>query len=107
MGMTSPPFSRLHVAWGRRERIPVLPHHAVQNPLPQEQSQHLVECLDRVSLKTLMLSNAIRGWGRGQDRATHVRLVEHILSGDAEQRERAMREHIRRGLQLELEAMGE
>lgn len=67
----------------------------------------LVECLDRVSLKTLMLSNAVRGWGRGQERATHVRLVNHILSGDPAQRERAMREHVRRGLELELEAIGE
>jgi DNA-binding GntR family transcriptional regulator len=70
------------------------------------ESPLLMECLDRVSLKTMMLSNSKRGWGRGQDRTTHLQLVDNIFSGNANQSEEALRKHIRRGLDLELEVIG-
>lgn len=63
----------------------------------------LLEALDRIHLRSLMLYNARRGWGRGRDRATHVILTNKVFNGDWEFAKEAMRQHIRRGLQHELD----
>jgi DNA-binding GntR family transcriptional regulator len=67
----------------------------------------LLEALDRIHLRTLMLYNAHRGWGRGRDRVTHVALMHEIMNGDWQHIKETMRHHIRRGLQHELEFLGE
>ena len=70
-------------------------------------SRLLVESLDRFHLRTMMLFNAKRGWGRGHDRNSHVQLVQDIFSGDAQHAENVVREHVRRGLEHELGAIRE
>ena len=66
----------------------------------------LMATLDRIQLRTMMLFNAKRGWGRGLDRVQHVKLTEELLSGDLQRAETAVREHVRRGLHHELVAIG-
>lgn len=63
----------------------------------------LLEALDRIHLRSLMLYNARRGWGRGRDRATHLKLMQDIVDGDWQHAKKVMRVHIRRGLQHELD----
>jgi DNA-binding GntR family transcriptional regulator len=55
----------------------------------------------------MMLLNASRGWARGWDRGAtyHRDLVKVIVSGDAASATRRMRQHIRRGLEGEMEAL--
>ena len=69
----------------------------------------LVETLVRLNLRTRMLYNATRGWARGRDRSPrhHQELIEAILTYDHDQAVEAMRQHVRSGLQYELEAIGE
>jgi DNA-binding GntR family transcriptional regulator len=70
-------------------------------------SNLLVESLERIHLKIRMFYNAKRAWGRGLDRASHVNFIQDIFSGDAEHAEHAIRMHVRRGLEHELEAIHE
>ncbi len=69
-------------------------------------SRELVRALDRLSIRTRMLWNAQRGWARGVDRMSHVRDTEAILAGTPEQAAEVMRQHVRRGLDNELQALG-
>jgi DNA-binding GntR family transcriptional regulator len=69
-------------------------------------SPQLLAMLDRFHLRTSMLYNAKRGWGRGLDRVQHAKLTETILSGDRQAAEQAICQHVRRGLHHELEAIG-
>jgi hypothetical protein len=56
-----------------------------------------------------MLWNAQRGWFRGYDRSPrlHQDLVQVILTAGERQAVAAMVEHIRHGMQLEIDALGE
>lgn len=69
----------------------------------------LAETLERMNLRSLMLTNAARGWGRGRDRlpSYHQELVEAIFTYDKEKAVAAIRQHVRRGLEWELEAIHE
>jgi DNA-binding GntR family transcriptional regulator len=77
-------------------------HHVLAEA---SKSALLLEALDRINLKTLMLHNASRGWGRGFARSTHVQLVSDLFSGDHKRAEDALARHVREGLELELEAV--
>jgi DNA-binding GntR family transcriptional regulator len=52
-----------------------------------------------------MLWNAKRGWARGVDRMSHVELTESILTRTPTEAAELMRQHVRRGLKSELEAL--
>ena len=68
----------------------------------------LIEALDRLNLKTLMLYNANRGWGRGYLRSTHSQLIQDLFGdGDLKDAEAALSLHVRQGLELELAALRE
>ena len=69
-------------------------------------SPALIEMLDRLFLRTMMLFNAKRVWGRGYDRIQHVSFTEEILSGDLPRAIAATRDHVERGIRHELEAIG-
>ncbi len=65
----------------------------------------LMTVLSRLNNRTSMALNARRGWARGRDRSgqPHLVLARILIQGDADRAEAAMREHIRRGLNNELE----
>jgi len=67
----------------------------------------LEQTLARLNLRSLMLLNAKRGWGRGKDRSPthHQDLAEAILSEDECRAVAAIQEHILRGLQYEMEVI--
>jgi DNA-binding GntR family transcriptional regulator len=67
----------------------------------------LMAFLSRLNNRTGMALNARRGWARGRDRAGqhHLALAQILIRGDADRAEAAMREHIRRGLNNELESL--
>jgi DNA-binding GntR family transcriptional regulator len=67
-------------------------------------SKLLVDCIDRLSLRTLMFWNAQRGWAHGLSRIQHVRLVEDLFGEGVESAEQAIRDHVRQGLEYELQA---
>jgi DNA-binding GntR family transcriptional regulator len=71
------------------------------------QSAELVKSLDRLSIRTRMLWNAKRGWARGHDQTGnfHTKLTEAVLHATPDEAAELMREHIRRGLAHELEAI--
>lgn len=77
-------------------------HHAIA---ACSGSQLLAETLDRTFLRTMVLYNIRQGWKRDIDRLSHVVLVQDILSGDMGRAQAAVREHIARGLQRELNAL--
>ncbi len=70
-------------------------------------SQLLVESLERLNLRALMVYNATRGWARGNDRVPsyHQELIKVILTYDMAQAVDAIRQHVRRGLHHELDAI--
>jgi DNA-binding GntR family transcriptional regulator len=72
-------------------------------------SQLLAQAYARLWMRSLMLWNAQRGWFRGYDRSPrlHQDLAQAILGEDEEDAVAAMVEHIRHGMQLELDALGE
>lgn len=67
----------------------------------------LLEALARLSLRSLMVLNARRGWARGGDRTPthHQDLAEAIVDGGVEAAETAMRQHVRNGMKFELEVL--
>jgi DNA-binding GntR family transcriptional regulator len=67
----------------------------------------LVKLLKQINTKSQMLSNARRGWGSGMDRQPHGKLVQDLFTLPMHEAEEAMREHIRRGLAWELQAIGD
>jgi DNA-binding GntR family transcriptional regulator len=67
----------------------------------------LVDCIDRLSLRTLMFWNAQRGWAHGLSRIQHVKLVEDLFGKSVENAEQAIRDHVRQGLEYELQALNE
>jgi DNA-binding GntR family transcriptional regulator len=72
-------------------------------------SELLAQAYARLWMRSLMLWNAQRGWFRGYDRSPmlHQDLVQVILNAREAQAVEAMVEHIRHGMQLELDALGE
>ncbi len=70
-------------------------------------SRLLQESLGRLLCLSLMYANAKRAWSRGFDRTPkhHSKLVERLLCDDVDKAESALREHIRRGLEGELEVL--
>jgi len=72
-------------------------------------SRLLMELLDRLSLRSLMRMNAAGHHARGADRRAtrHQDLAEAILSGDPDEAEAAVREHVQQNLQNELERTGQ
>jgi DNA-binding GntR family transcriptional regulator len=72
------------------------------------ESDLLYESLKRINLRTMMLWNAKRGWGRGLDQNTghHAKLVRDIFSSNKQKALQAVREHVRRGLKFELQVLG-
>ncbi len=77
-------------------------HHTF---VERSRSPLLLESLDRIHLKTLMLYNANRGWARGYLRTNHYQLVTDLFGADLQHAEEAMSNHIRDGMGLELEAV--
>ena len=69
----------------------------------------LAQAYARLWMRSLMLWNAQRGWLRGFDRSPtlHQELVTAIVTEDRGTAVAAMVEHIRHGLQLELDALRE
>lgn len=67
-------------------------------------SNLLVEALERINLKVLMFYNAKYAWAPRFDPGDHVQLVEDIFCGDPARADQAIRQHVRRGLQRELES---
>jgi DNA-binding GntR family transcriptional regulator len=67
----------------------------------------LMAFLCRLNNRTGMALNARRGWARGRDRSGqhHLALAQILIRGDADRAEAALREHIRRGLNNELESL--
>lgn len=67
----------------------------------------LEDALRRLNLRSMMLMNAQRGWGKLFDREPrhHQDLVNTLIEGDTRRAANAMRSHIRRGLQHELDAL--
>jgi DNA-binding GntR family transcriptional regulator len=69
-------------------------------------SPALTQQLRRISLRSLMLGNAQRVWARGPHAPDwHSALLAHLLSGDADRAEAAIRAHIRTGLDSEVRAL--
>jgi GntR family transcriptional regulator, rspAB operon transcriptional repressor len=68
-------------------------------------SRLLTETLARLVTRSFMLRNAKRGWARGarSSNTHHSKLIEALVSGNADIAEKAIREHIRQGLENELE----
>jgi DNA-binding GntR family transcriptional regulator len=66
-------------------------------------SKLLLDALDRIHLRTLILINARRGWALGRDRVIHVKLTKDFYSRDWQYAKEIMRAHIRRGLKHELD----
>jgi DNA-binding GntR family transcriptional regulator len=67
----------------------------------------LAQAYSRLWMRSLMLWNAHRGWFRGYDRdpRLHQDLVETILGTNQRTATAAMIQHIRHGLELELDAL--
>lgn len=63
----------------------------------------LIETLERINLRVLMFYNAQYAWAPRFDPGDHVQLVADIFSGDPSLADKATREHVRRGLERELE----
>jgi DNA-binding GntR family transcriptional regulator len=69
------------------------------------ESPLLLSELDRLNLRSRMLNHAKRGRRRATARAHHVQDVNDLLCGDPVKAEATLREHIRRGLAIELAAL--
>jgi GntR family transcriptional regulator, rspAB operon transcriptional repressor len=66
----------------------------------------LLDQYDRLMARNLMLVNARRGWGQGDcDPQHHQTLIRAMLDHSAAQATTALRAHIRRGLERELEGL--
>jgi len=72
-------------------------------------SRLLKDSLAKLLSLSLMYANARRAWSRGFDRTSlhHSKLVDKILSAKASEAESSLREHIRRGLEGELESLAQ
>lgn len=73
------------------------------------QSPLLREAMKRLNLRSTLMTNAVRVWGRGIDRegAPHQTLVKTLFDADEDTALRAVVAHVRRGLDYELKAMRE
>lgn len=69
------------------------------------ESPLLVEQLDRLITRSMMVYNASRGWLQGHDRTEHVPFARKLLRAKPERAESLIRKHIQRGLQFELAAL--
>lgn len=85
-------------------------HSALHMAMAECSGSHLlVETLERLNLRALMVYNATRAWARGSDRSPsyHQELIKAILSYDRDHAVEEIRQHVRRGLHHELEAIRE
>ncbi len=82
-------------------------HHALHRFIVvRADSPLLLEQFDRLMARSLMLSNARRGWARGdRDPDHHQQLVKDLLTLTPARAANALRAHIRRGLDNELAAI--
>ena len=94
---------------------------AIDNLAPQEKAQlhytlhekitrmtdceELVSALDRLHLQTIILSNAYHIDWHSEKSGWHLKLVNAIISGDQDHAEKVMREHVRRGYEMERNAL--
>jgi GntR family transcriptional regulator, rspAB operon transcriptional repressor len=70
-------------------------------------SAMLVRLSSQINLKSLLFRNARRVWQRGKDRVIHADLVESLYSSGRQTAIDLMRQHVRRGLAIELQALEE
>ena len=83
-------------------------HHDLHRMIAKfSESDLLKESLERINMRTMMLWNAKRGWGRGLDQniGHHAKLVRDIFSSNKQKALKAIREHVQRGLEFELNAL--
>jgi DNA-binding GntR family transcriptional regulator len=67
----------------------------------------LREAMERLNLRNLLMTNAVRVWGKGidQEGGPHQALVDAMFDADETKALQAVVAHIRRGLDCELEAL--
>jgi DNA-binding GntR family transcriptional regulator len=83
-------------------------HHALHRCLVEcADSPLLLEQYDRLMARNLMLINARRGWATGRDRSNdhHQTLIRSLRALPLTEASAALRDHIRRGLEAEMQAM--
>lgn len=65
----------------------------------------LVSLIEKINLQMIIVHNAYHvDWAK-ERRGWHRRLVDAVLSGDPDRAEKAMREHVRRGYEMEDRAL--
>lgn len=67
----------------------------------------LIRLLEKINLQMIIVHNAYHVDWTQERKGWHRRLVEAVLSGDPDRAEKAMREHVRRGLTMERRALAE
>lgn len=83
-------------------------HHAFHRCLVEyAQSRLLLEAYDRLMARNLMLNNAQRVWAAGRDHEAdyHRTLVRDLLEQSPAKARTALRTHIRRGLEHEMQLL--
>lgn len=67
--------------------------------------EELNKLLKNIYLNTIILSNAYRiDWSKDNPKA-HTQLVDALVSGDPDRAETAMRQHVRNGMNMELQGL--
>jgi DNA-binding GntR family transcriptional regulator len=73
--------------------------------LDMTECEELNRLLRNIYLNTIILSNAYHvDWSKDVPR-THTRLVDVLVQGDPDKAEQAMRQHVRNGMDMELESL--